>query len=79
MKALHDIEQCRRRLSSILQMGMWDNTFDDTRHRMQMDLDNFCDTLTHAVTFNDWWSLLESKIKAQREAQQTRRPVAGNR
>ena len=66
MKALHDIERCYTRLSSILQMGVFDPDFDKERRALQMNLDDFHRRLRDAVTYNDWWSLVESKIKDQR-------------
>jgi hypothetical protein len=74
MKALRDIRQCQKRLASILQMGMWDPIFDDTRHKMQTSLDTFCDSLTHIVTYTNWWSLLEDKIKAQQRSERGSAP-----
>jgi hypothetical protein len=65
MKALHDIERCHRKLSSILSMGVFDPSFDDERHQLEKALDDFHVRLKHAVTFNDWWSLVEEKRKAR--------------
>jgi hypothetical protein len=66
MKALYNIERCQRKLPSILQMSIWDETFDENRHRLQKDLNDFCGVLKGEVTFNHWWSLRESKLEAQR-------------
>jgi hypothetical protein len=68
MKALHDIERCHRSLSSILSMSVFDPDFDEERYALQKALDEFHSRLKHAVTFNDWWALVERKIKAQRAA-----------
>ena len=57
MRALRDIGQCHRRLSEIISMGVFDPKFDAERHTLQTALDNLCARLTHAVTYNDWWSL----------------------
>jgi hypothetical protein len=66
MKALYDVERCHRRLSSILAMSVFDPEFDDQRRALEHSLDDCCSQLRHALTYNDWWSLAEQKIKADK-------------
>ncbi len=68
MKALHDIDLCHKKLCTIISVSVFDPDFDTERHALQKTLDEFHSRLKNAVTFNDWWSLIERKIKAQRAA-----------
>jgi hypothetical protein len=55
MKALFQIERCRRSLSSILSMGIIDESFDERRKVLEEKLDDFCMELRDKITYSDWW------------------------
>ena len=49
-------------------MSVFDRGFDDERQSQEKALHDFCSRLKHAVTYNDWWTLIEQEIEAQRGA-----------
>jgi hypothetical protein len=59
MKALHEIDRSRRALSGVLLMSVFDPEFDEQRRALQKTLDDLCDRLREAVTYN-----AEAKILA---------------
>jgi hypothetical protein len=68
MKALFQIERCRRSLSSILSVGTIDESFDERRKVLEKKLDDFCMELRDKITYSDWWGDWEKAIEKQRSS-----------
>jgi hypothetical protein len=66
IKALIEIERCRRSLSSIVSTGIIDKSFDEKRKILESSLDVFCSELRDKITYSNWWEDWETAIQKQR-------------
>jgi hypothetical protein len=67
MKALAEIERCRRSLSSILSIAIIDESFNERRRALERNLDALCAELKTEITYSNWWADWETAIRKQRE------------
>lgn len=65
MKALFEIERCRRSLSSVLSAGIIDKTFDDQRKNLEEMLNTLCEQLRDKINYSNWWEDWEKAIEKQ--------------